>query len=208
MVAVSGVNGAVALTLLKAGSFDAGTPAGFMASSVFSANGDVVRGINDAFAAKPQLQADYDAFYKEEMSRVAPDGTRISSDNGKHIALVHTIMANRADFPPQEFHIRTDLGDGAFIDTTIEAATSSSAAETFKTDQAKRTEKFEASQASAEAERNAKQSRNDLIAQGKIIDTLTLDGAEKDQASNAALAILKDTSPDDPVASQARYRAF
>lgn len=67
MVAVSGINGAVALTLLKNGE-GAGTPTGFMASSVFSAAPNIIRGVSDAFAAKPKLQADYDGFYKQAMA--------------------------------------------------------------------------------------------------------------------------------------------
>lgn len=81
------------------------------------------------------------------------------------------------------------------------------AADTFKADQAQRVKDFVVSQASVEAERNAKQSHNDLVAQGKIIDTIILDAAETGKSSNAALAILKnDEKRDDaPLASQSAF---
>jgi hypothetical protein len=67
------------------------------------------------------------AFQKPELSRAFGarldaefrDHPQIGSDNTKHLALVETILKYRDQFPPEGFSIRTDLGDGASIDTVI-----------------------------------------------------------------------------------------
>jgi hypothetical protein len=57
--------------------------------------------------------------FASRTTQAAQSTPGISSDNAKHIALVETILQNRDKFPPQSFSIRTDLGDGASIDTFI-----------------------------------------------------------------------------------------
>ena len=57
----------------------------------------------------------------ESQLAIAKKQPGISDANARHNAQYETIMANRADFPPSEFYIHTELGDGASVTTTIPA---------------------------------------------------------------------------------------
>lgn len=185
----------------------AGNPVDFIASDKFTTS--LKSGKSDlasVFGSNAKVQSDYARLYKDQVEVLGSRLDNISGQNSRKNAMVNTIMENRSLFPPEEFTIRVQYSEESWGSTTIPAA---SAADSFKADQAQRVEDFEASQASIEAERAAKQSRSDLVAQGKIIDTVTLDAAEKDKSDNAALSILKgDEKKDGTAAPLANQTAF
>lgn len=84
----------------------------------------VPRSVSDAILAvlsKPDMARVFNEANSKAMQSTSWSGEGISPNNAMHIALVETIMGNRDRFPPEEFFIETELGDGAFIKTTIPA---------------------------------------------------------------------------------------
>lgn len=184
----------------------AGNPADFIASDRFSTSLKGGKGdLASVFSKNAKVQGDYAKFYRQQVETLGPRLEAISAQNSRLNAVVNTIIENRDQFSAEEFTVRAEFGDGAWGSTTIPAA---NAADSFKADQAQRVDDFEASLASAEAERNAKQSRVELVAQGKIIDAVTLDAADKDKPANAALSILRGDEKDNLNAPLANQTAF
>jgi hypothetical protein len=60
------------------------------------------------------------ATYDKELKDASRSGS--SGANQRHIAQFNTIMAHREAFPPGEFYLHTELGDGASITTRIPPA--------------------------------------------------------------------------------------
>ncbi len=188
MISVSAINRAPAIELLLQRE-PAGNSIEFIASDSFSTslNGGKAA-LAAIFSGNGKVQGDYARFYARRVEVLGNRLDPISAQNSRHNAIVDTIIENRSLFPPEEFTIRVQYSVESWGSTTIPAA---SAADSFKADQAQRLSDFETLRTSQEAERSVRQSRNDLITQGKIIDSITLDAAERDQSANAALAILK-----------------
>jgi len=105
------------------------------ASGSFSiaGNGAIGRAVLQAFADNPSLETAFAIAYAREMENRAsadglPDASGTYSGSGAasraaaHDALVATILANRASFPPQSFKLHTDFGNGAAIATEIPQA--------------------------------------------------------------------------------------
>lgn len=113
MVAIQSMSQANGLLLLQGQQKTTSAAVDFLSSGVFSASVD---GILSLFATNSDLAAQFAARMKE-----AGGASGIHPDNARHNALAETIFANRGQFPPGEFYIRTELPDGASITTYIPA---------------------------------------------------------------------------------------
>lgn len=85
-----------------------------------------LRSPNMTVSSATALEGIIQAFQAPELSRMfatrladALKGSEIGIDNAKHIAVVETILQNRDRLPREGFSIRTDLGDGASIESLI-----------------------------------------------------------------------------------------
>ena len=74
--------------------------------------------LTDSSVLATKLSADFDAAYQ----RAQAEHPGIAEKNATHLAQFDVIMANRSMFPAGAFSLKTDLGDGAFIDTVIPPA--------------------------------------------------------------------------------------
>lgn len=188
MVSVSSFNNAAALTLLKGDAQN--SVSSFLNSSVFKVqSGEIFTAISTAMASS-EMQKDFKAFFEEAMDagfRSSAEG--IHPDNGKHNALVHTIMEHRKKFPPEEFTIHTDLPDGASITTTIPSIVSMKG-DLFAADMAKKQAAYDEAVALENAEPDPELVKIGAMAQ--VVKTLVVDGQQTD------LALLLDESERNP----------
>lgn len=196
MVSAVAATASSALAIL-AGNQPAGSALSFLNSTKVSGTPGILDAIRDALNKDSKLRADFEKFYKKESDFVASNGEHISGDNARHNALVSTIQSNRSAFPPEAFTIRTELDDGASIETTIGSAASMAAA-TFQADQAKRVADYESAQEAKAVggSISSETSNAKLVALGKIVDTLTVNSAE--QEGNIALTLLTRSADEDP----------
>jgi hypothetical protein len=87
-------------------------------SDVLSARGTVSIAASPDSAAPAALRG-LAADFRGALADARERHPGISSAHARHIAQAETIFANRGMFPPQGFHIHTDLGDGASITSHI-----------------------------------------------------------------------------------------
>lgn len=178
MVSVSSFNNTAALTLLKGDTPN--SVSSFMNSSVFKVqSSEIFTAISTAMASS-EMQKDFKAFFEEAMNagfRSSAEG--IHADNGKHIALVHTIMKHRTEFPPEEFTIHTDFGNGGYITTTIPSIVSMKG-DLFAADMAKKQAAYDEAVALQNAEPDPELVKIGAMAQ--VVKTLVVDGKQTDTA--------------------------
>lgn len=188
MVSVSAFNNTAALTLLKGDAQN--SVSSFMNSSVFKVqSGEIFTAISTAMASE-ELQKDFKEFFKQAMDagfKTSAEG--IHPDNGKHIALVHTIMEHRTKFPPEEFTIHTDLPNGASITSTIPSIVSMKG-DLFAADMAKKQAAYDEAMALQNAEPDPELVKIGAMAQ--VVKALVVDGQKTD------LALLLDESELNP----------
>ncbi len=175
MVSVSSFNNTAALTLLKGD-----TPNGvssFLNSSVFKVQSSEIFGaISDAFSS-----ADMQKQYRESLEffseRATVGGQRASDDNIRHNALTDAIIKNRASFPPEEFTVQTDLGEGRWMITTIPSIVSMKG-DLFAADVAKKQAAYDEAVALENAEPDPELVKIGAMAQ--VVKTLVVNGQEPD----------------------------
>lgn len=79
---------------------------------------DAKAGIVSVFASRADMCRRLDARTRDLQRR----NPRMHKRQVRHIALIEVINENREDFPPQEFVLQTDLGDGTIAIDTIASA--------------------------------------------------------------------------------------
>jgi hypothetical protein len=130
MTSISAINGSAALALWRSNTYD-DSAIDFLNSPVFSASSDeVFKSLLKGFSGKT-LGQQYSSVFEGWTSAAAAAKFKMMPDNARHNALVDVIMANRDDFPPEEFTVHTDFPGGAWVTTTIPSAASTRAS-TFK----------------------------------------------------------------------------
>ena len=192
MVSVSGINNSAALLILASREAP-GSAFGFLGTKA-SANNPLglLVSLGKAFTENAKLQQDFEKFYKKAVDEARQGGALLTADAARHSALVDTIMEHRGAFPPEEFSIRTDTREGEVHETKIPPAVMMQG-RIYKKEQTERVADFEKAQEEKKAEEEAASNPDpamaDLVALGKIIDTITLDGGEKD--APVAVQLLK-----------------
>lgn len=190
MVSVSFVNNAAALAILQSSERNP-SATDFLSSSVVSASSnDALLAVFDAFAASKEFQKQFTAEFRKWMEKAAPDGTRIHPDNAKHNALTDVIIKNREAFPPEQFSIRTELPNGASIETTIPSK-AAMMGDIFKGNVAERHSAYDAELAEANAFPDPEPVK--LQAMAQIVRTLALD-KQSPEEGRAAVEMLRETS--------------
>lgn len=177
MVSVSSFNNTAALTLLKGDTPN--SVSSFMNSSVFKVQSSEIFGaISDAFSS-----ADMQKQYRESLEffseRATVGGQRASDDNIRHNALTDVIIKNRASFPPEEFTVQTDLGEGRWMITTIPSIVSMKG-DLFAADIAKKQAAYDEAVALQNAEPDPELVKIGAMAQ--VVKTLVVNGQEPDTA--------------------------
>ena len=177
MVSVSPFNNTAALTLLKGDSQN--SIGSFLNSSVFKVqSGEIFSAISTAVSS-----GDMHKQYREALEffseRATVGGQRASDDNIRHNALTEVIINNRASFPPEEFTIHTDLGDGASITTTIPSLVSMKG-DLFAADMTKKQAVYDEAVALKNAEPDPGLVKISAMAQ--VVKTLVVDGQETETA--------------------------
>ncbi|WP_210170351.1 hypothetical protein [Rhizobium sp. Root1212] len=186
-MSISIANNITALSLLQFGQQSAFATT-LLNSTSFSATSDaILKSLASAFSSSAKLQQQFsDALDKALKNGVASDGQKIHPDNARHNAMVDVILANRGDFPPEEFSIHNDLPDGASITTEIPSAAALKAA-AFKAEVSQKQAAYDAA-----IDMSAAQVDPDVVkinAMSQVVKSLVLDsaevGAENDTGSQA-----------------------
>jgi hypothetical protein len=188
MVSVSSFNNTAALTLLKGDAQN--DVSSFLNSSVFKVqSSEIFTAISTAMASE-ELQKDFKEFFKRAMDVGSRSGAEpISKDNGRHIALHDVIMKHRTKFPPEEFTIYTDLGNGGSIASIIPSIVSMKG-DLFAADMAKKQAAYDEAMALQNAEPDPELVKIGAMAQ--VVKALVVDGQKTD------LALLLDESERNP----------
>ncbi|OBZ96675.1 hypothetical protein ADU59_02690 [Pararhizobium polonicum] len=180
----------VALTVLRSSqkAADENNALGFN-FSVTGTSGDLKATILDAFSLDKGLVKQFRANFERIMKDSAAKGMNIEPSNGKHNALVETIIANREAFPPEEFKIYTKFESGGSVETTIPSR-AAMMGDIFKKKVAEKQETYDAAIAVRDAEPDPELIRLDAMA--KVVKSLVLDANDPhalDESSSARLIL-------------------
>lgn len=121
MVAVISSANTTALAVLSSQD-KAGRAVGFMTSAKVSFYPpSILIPVATAFTKNRSLQDEFAKAFEKEKSEMAALGLMPTSNNLRHGALLDVIAEHRSEFPHDSFSIKTELGNGASIETFIPA---------------------------------------------------------------------------------------